>query len=152
MIMIKQEELKKINDRLKNLQDKLLAEAVTLDKELLKRVQDVDDPLDDYEIELVISFFLKEDDLEYKEDEDNILTSIQEHLKGISAKYPKYPWLSEDNHNEFRDRKNHIMKDEYHCWWYHCLYDHTHLDFKDILRIGLIWSDIKVEYQYFDEA
>lgn len=41
-----------------------------------------------------------------------------------------------------------IHKDEYHCWWFHCLYDHNHLEFSDILKIGSIWSDIKVYYQY----
>ena len=61
-----------------------------------------------------------------------------------------YPWSLEDNHNDFRACKNHSMQNEYHCWWFHCLYDHNHLSWDDMLRIGDFWSDLKVTYQYFD--
>lgn len=70
-------ELQIVNDRLKKLQDKLLSEAIKLDKELLKRVSNKNDFLFDYEIELTISFYLKED-------EENVFSSIEEHLKNIS--------------------------------------------------------------------
>ncbi|CAM3601171.1 hypothetical protein [Arcobacter aquimarinus] len=67
-------ELQIVNNRLKKLQDKLLSEAIKLDKELLKRVSNKNDFLFDYEIELTISFYLKED-------EENVFSSIEEHLK-----------------------------------------------------------------------
>jgi hypothetical protein len=143
--------LKNLNTRLKILQDRLIAEVLNLDRELKLRVADENDILDDYEIELQLSFFLKEDDNKYKKDDDNILTSLSEYLKGISIDIKQYPWRWDNNHNEFRGRTEHLMKQDYHCWWFHCLYDHTDLEFKDMLRIGRIWSDIKVYYQYFDE-
>ncbi|RBQ32049.1 hypothetical protein CRU92_04575 [Arcobacter sp. FW59] len=146
-------ELQLVNKRLKKLQDTLLSEAMKIDKELSKRVEDKNDILDDYEIEIKISFILKDSDPKYKENDDNIITKIKEYMTNISDdKYKKtssYIWS--ENHNEFFGREHHQMKDEYHCWWYHCLYDHNNLSFKDILRIGRIWSDIKVYYQYFDE-
>jgi len=140
--------LKQINKRLTELQEKILYEAVAIDKELIKRVQNKEDPLDDYEIEYKIDFVLKEDDPKYKQDEDNFLASIIGYVKGVSIDYPAYPYRAQDNHNEFQNW-DHEMKDEKHCWWYHELYDHKGLDFEDILRIGLIWSDIDVTYQYF---
>jgi hypothetical protein len=42
------------------------------------------------------------------------------------------------------------MKDDYHCWLFHSLYDHSDLNWEDILNIGEIYSDIKVIYQYAD--
>jgi hypothetical protein len=137
-------ELQIANNRLKKLQDKLLCEAIKLDKELLKRVADKNDFLFDYEIEIEISFYLKEN-------EENIFSTIEEYLKNISLNKDKDIWKWSENHNEFFGRTDHFMKNEYHCWWFHCLYDHNNLGFEEILKIGKIWSDIKVYYQYLEE-
>ena len=142
--------LYKLNLRLEELQSKIIKEALKLDMELSKRVANKEDTLDDYEIEFELRFILKEDDKEFKSNDDNFITQINEYLKGISKKSDNYPWSLEDNHNDFRAWSNHPMRDEYHCWWFHCLYDHNHLSWEDMLRIGDFWSDIKVTYQYFD--
>lgn len=143
-------QLLRLNLRLEELQSKIIKEALKLDMELSKRINDKTDILDDYEIELELRFILKEDDKEFKDDDDNFITIINEYLKGISKKSDNYPWNLEDNHNDFRAWKNHPMQNEYHCWWFHCLYDHNHLSWEDMLRIGEFWSDLKVNYQYFD--
>ncbi len=143
--------LRGINQKLKELQDKLLVEAIKHDKALQLRVEDKNDSLDDYEIELHIEFYLKEEHLDYKENYDNIVTKINEYLKGISQSAQEYPWRWSDNHNEFKGFINHPMRNECHCWWFHCLYDHNYLDIDDILSIGSVRSDIKIYYQYFDE-
>ena len=142
--------LLKLNLRLQNLQEKIIKEAVKLDIELSKRVAYKEDILDDYEIDLKIHFILRKDDENYKEDDDNFVTEIKEYLKGISKKSDSYPWSLEDNHNEYRAWENHHMQNKYHCWLFHCLYDHNHLSWEDMLRIGNFWSDLKVTYQYFD--
>ncbi len=142
--------LLKLNLRLENLQEKIIKEAVKLDIELSKRVADETDILDDYEIDLKIHFILRKDDENYKEEDDNFVTEINEYLKGISKKSNTYPLSLEDNHNEYRAWENHPMQNKYHCWWFHCLYDHNHLEWEDILKIGEFWSDLKVYYQYFD--
>ena len=142
--------LLKLNLRLQNLQEKIIKEAVKLDIELSKRVADETDILDDYEIDLKIHFILRKDDKNYKEDDDNFVTEINEYLKDISKKSDSYPWSLEDNHNEYRAWENHPMQNKYHCWWFHCLYDHNHLEWEDMLKIGEFWSDLKVYYQYFD--
>ena len=139
-----------LNNRLQKLQEKIIKEVVKLDIELSKRIADETDILDDYEIDLKIHFILRKDNENYKEDDDNFVTEINEYLKGISKKSDSYPWSLEDNHNEYRAWENHPMQNEYHCWWFHCLYDHNHLEWDDILKIGEIWSDLKVYYQYCD--
>jgi lysyl-tRNA synthetase class I len=144
------QKLQEFNKRLHTTQEKILREAIKLDDELIKRVEDADDLLDDYEMELEIAFYLKEDDPSYEEDEDNILETLNEYLKGISQTDIKTDHRWSANHNEFIHHKNHPMKDDFHCWLYHCLYDHTDLKWEDILRIGTIWIDIKVDYQYFN--
>jgi len=144
------QKLQEFNKRVHTTQEKILNEAIKLDDELIKRVEDADDLLDDYEIELEIAFYLKEDDPSYEEDEDNILETLNEYLKGISQIDIKTDHRWSSNHNEFLHQTNHPMKDQFHCWLYHCLYDHTHLNWEDILRIGTIWIDIKVDYQYFN--
>ena len=40
------------------------------------------------------------------------------------------------------------MQDEFHCWLYHCLYDHTPLGWEALLRIGHIWVNLSVIYQH----
>ena len=143
-------ELLKLNNRLHLFQKRIIKEVKKLDSELAKRVEDDNDELEDYEIDLELSFYLKVDDTEYKEEDDNIIMTMHEYVKGISDKERgDYPW-DETNHNEFQHRDFHDMKDEHHCWLYHCLYDHTELTWDDMLRIGSFWMDIHVCYQYSD--
>ncbi|MDD2906645.1 MAG: hypothetical protein PHH41_03620 [Sulfurimonas sp.] len=146
------ESLKLFNMRLKKLQDVLINEASRLDTHLRARVADASDILQDYEIELLVQFYLKDDDA-FVEDEDNLLTTIDEYLKNISTELQSdASWRWSTNNNDFRGKhfSSHPMVDEYHCWWFHCLYDHNKIDFKDMLRIGEIHNDIKVYYQYVD--
>lgn len=58
--------LRALNDRLYELQDKVAAEMVALDKQLYARVKDDNDPLFDYEIDVRILFYAKEKSREGK--------------------------------------------------------------------------------------
>lgn len=139
-------QLQVLNTRLKNLETKLFGEAIKLDEALSNRVADKTDILDDYEIEIKLEFYLKED-THYDSTKDYLLVTLHEHLKGFSK--DKLARL-EENHNEFFGWTNHPMRDEFHSWWYHCLYDHTDLEFQDMTKIGAIFGDIKVLYQFQD--
>ena len=141
-------ELINLNSRLQLLQEKIIIEAIKIDLNLSNRVKNNDDVLYDYELELEIKFLLKEDDINYEENEDNILTKIDDYLKGVSRKLDNYPYGSKYNHLDIGISDTNIIN--HHCWWFHCLYDHNALSFKDMARIGKIWSDIKVTYQYYD--
>ncbi len=147
-------QLRALNARLHNLQKKLIKEAINLDQALLTRLADSNDSLHDYEIEIIINFYLKESDQEYKDDKDNIITVIDEYVKKISLTDNSSEWRWNGNHNEYKGRDfggSSLISKDHHCWWFHCLYDHNHLFVEDLLRIGIIWSDIKVYYQYVDE-
>jgi len=152
MIKIKNlKKLKKFNKRLYLIQNKVISEVVKLDKKLTKRVADKNDLLNDYEIDIRIAFVLKKSNKKYKPTHDNYITQIDEYLKNISKKDLIENWrYGSSNHNEFTFNESHPMFGDYHCWWFHCLYDHKHLSFKKILEIGKILSDIKVYYQYRD--
>ena len=139
--------LVQLNEKLVDIEKGIKKECQALIEELEKRIANPDDWLEDYEIVCDITFCLKEDDPEYSENSDNILAELSEHFK---SEYPCRGIADGNNHNEtqFWD---HPMKDEHHCWLYHCLYDHTHLGWIDLLRIGTIWVDIHVYYQKFYE-
>ena len=143
------EELKILNQRLLKLQEKILKEAIKIDEELLKRVEDKNDLLDDYEIECELRFILKKSDKEFNEDDDNFITTITEYLKKVSKNKRDFLWSLDENHSDLS--KTHPMSDFSHSWWFHCLYDHCHISWEDMLRNGDFWSDVKVTYQYFDK-
>ena len=42
------------------------------------------------------------------------------------------------------DKKAHVVCKDYNCWIFHSLYDHTQLQWEEILRIGSIDVDVKL--------
>ncbi|MBN2965036.1 hypothetical protein JWV37_09610 [Sulfurospirillum sp. T05] len=141
------EAMRALNARIALFQHKILKEAMALDTQLQKRVADEKDWLVDYEMEAHIAFYLKASDSAYDEESDNLLVVHNEYLKGIADEDVESAWRWSGNHNEFSAWK-HPMRGEHHCWWFHHLYDHTHLGWEDLLRIGRIWGDLHVYYQY----
>jgi len=139
---IQRASLIKLNKTLIKLEKQILPELNQLHLLGKQRVEDGSDWVEDYEIDSYITFILKESDPHFDDDFDNILVQLHERVV-------KHSLLDDDeNHNEFQYR-NHPMSDEYHCWLYHCLYDHTDLGWSNILRIGETWLDINIEYQRF---
>jgi hypothetical protein len=143
-------QLQRLNDRLAAIEHHIQREATILNTQLQARVQDPADWLSDYEIELEVTFWLREDDPAYQEDDDNILATLRERLKGCA----QHDFGIDDriNHNAFQQMDGHPMQGEVHCWLYHRLYGHTDLWFDDMLRIGRIWVDIQVWYQHTCEV
>ncbi len=148
--------LQRINDKLAVIERHVKREALDRIAQLDARVHHPDDWLSDYELELEVSFWLREDDPAFKEDDDNILVTLKESLK-LTLKESLKPlrdpadYFGIDdgiNHNAFQQRDGHPMQGEFHCWLYHCLYDHTDLWFDDMLRIGHIWVNMPVTYQH----
>lgn len=89
--------VKNTKSRLLKLQEKILKETIKIDEELLKRFEDENDLLDDYEIEFELKFILKEDDKEFKEDNDNFIATITEYLKEISKNKHNFLWSLDEN-------------------------------------------------------
>lgn len=131
--------LTRFNELLRQIQDLLVKQEARIDAELAQRVADSTDPLDDYEVDVEITYFLREDDPDYSEDDDNVLT-VQRFVTLTGDRADEIDW-AEDG----RD-----FGVQSHCWLFHDLYDHQPgLEVRDVLRIGSIWIDIKPELQYF---
>jgi len=140
--------VQRINDRLMVIERQVKREALALIAQLEARVHDPDDWLSDYDIELAVSFLLREDDPAYKEDNDNILATLKEHLTLLRTS--AYECALDDgvNHNIAHAIDGHPMQGEFHCWLYHCLYDHTPLTPEDLLQIGHVLVNLSVIYQH----
>jgi len=143
--------LEKLNQILAKLEKGIKKEALLLVAECDRKVNDEHEWLEDYEAEVEISFWLKDSDPAFDEDQDNILVVLREELKHCWDGDLENYLGGKTNHSEFQHWEDHPMKDEFHCWLYHCLYDHTELGWLDILRIGSIWVDIKPRLQHFIE-
>lgn len=133
-----------LNDQLFEIEKNVKREVLTLTKVCEEKISNLNDWVEDYEMDCFITFILKEDDEDFSDDNDNVLVQLTEHCKNRN-----WEWgLSDDNnHNDFLHWAQHPMRGEKHCWLYHCLYDHTKLGWANVLRIGVIWVDINVEYQ-----
>ena len=142
--------VQQLNERLAAIEHHVQREATALNSQLQTRVQDPVDWLSDYEIELEVTVWLREDDPAYQEDDDNILAALRESLKPVFA--PRVLLRDGTNYNAFQQMDGHPMQKEVHCYLYHRLYGHTDLWFDDMLRIGRIWVDIQVWYQHTCEV
>ena len=136
--------LLKLNESLRQLEDKYLPILDAKYKELQARVDDPSDWMNEFNLEYVITFYLREDDPEYEDADDNILTELQ-------SSY----FIHEDRERDWGFGATHIdhalsMKcfaDECHCYTFHQLYDHCRLDWRDLLRIGYLYVELKIDEQ-----
>lgn len=139
-----------LNRQLRGIDPFLKAVADDIRPHLERNVADPNDQMYDYEIGAQIDYILRENDPEYDESDDNILTTREESLRC-------------QREERFADYSEHIGPDglraEPHCWHFHDLYDHDYggespsLSFRDCLRIGKILIDVQVWQQYsFDVA
>src|SRR6266545_3962203 len=79
--LIQRQYVQHINDRLTVIERHVKREALTVITTLEARVHDPADWLSDYEIELEVTFWLRDDDSAFNEDDDNILVTLKESLK-----------------------------------------------------------------------
>ena len=140
------DKLEQLNKTLMQLEQNLKVEATKLTTTYNQKVKDKQEWINDYEAEINIGFWLKETDPAFDEDRDNILVELRE---PIFEDMKMHGIADGVNHNEFYHWKDHPMKGEFHCWLYHCLYDHTGLGWADMLRVGMIWTDIECRLQHF---
>jgi len=115
-------------------------------KQMEAKLASPGDPMCDYELRVRIYYQLREDDPEYREDDDNFLTE-----RSFSIKNP-------ESNLAFEDWKCSplptALRKEPHCWLFYDLYDHEYgldkpaLSIHDCLRIGTIWVDVDISQQY----
>lgn len=111
--------------------------------ELTARVADPSDWLADFNLEYVLTFYLREDDLEYEEDDDNILMRILS--MHFIREHHEQKWGFGYTHENYADHASFL--DEQHCYTYHQLYDHFDLGWSEFFRIGVVDFEMKIDEQ-----
>ena len=119
--------LNSINERLYDLERRVVPRAKQIDL----CAKDIKEAWDHF-CELLLSFYSK----------DKLLMRYWEYMKLIDD------YFYTENQNEFRNWPTHEMSGEWHCWFYHCLYDHTDLSWDEILTIDKMEGKLRSWYDY----
>ncbi|MFA6921419.1 MAG: hypothetical protein WC216_06210 [Gallionella sp.] len=135
--------LQALNESLRQIESKYSVIMNAKCNELEARVTDSSDWLMDFNLICVITLYLREDDPDYKEDDDNILMEMWEIPNSRDREQDWGFGATKVHHAE----PSAHFPGEHHCYLYHQLYDHCYLDWSDLFRIGSIWVDIKIDEQ-----
>ena len=119
--------LNSINERLYDLERCVVPRAKQIDL----CAKDIKEAYDHF-CELLLSFYSK----------DELLMRYEEFMNHIDD------YFYTENQNEFRNWPTHEMSGEWHCWFYHCLYDHTDLSWDEILTIDRMDGKLRSWYDY----
>ena len=119
--------LNSINERLYDLERRVVPRAKQIDL----CAKDTKEACDHF-CELLLSFYSK----------DELLMRYGQFMNHIDD------YFYTENQNEFRNWPTHEMSGEWHCWFYHCLYDHTDLSWDEILTIDKMEGKLRSWYDY----
>ena len=119
--------LNSINERLYDLERRVVPRAKQIDL----CAKDTKEAYDHF-CELLLSFYSK----------DKLLMRYGQFMNHIND------YFYTENQNEFRNWPTHEMSSEWHCWFYHCLYDHTDLSWDEILTIDRMDGKLRSWYDY----
>ncbi|WP_107849607.1 hypothetical protein [Campylobacter concisus] len=119
--------LNSINERLYDLERRVVPRAKQIDL----CAKDIKEAYDHF-CELLLSFYSK----------DKLLMRYEEFMDHAND------YFYTENQNEFRNWPTHEMSGEWHCWFYHCLYDHTDLSWDEILTIDRMDGKLRSWYDY----
>ena len=119
--------LNSINERLYDLERRIVPRAKQIDL----CAKDIKEAYDHF-CELLLSFYSK----------DELLIRYGQFMNHIDD------YFYTENQNEFRNWPTHEMSGEWHCWFYHCLYDHTDLSWDEILTIDRMDGKLRSWYDY----
>lgn len=131
--------LKSLNKRMKQGVSAFVDELTKTDAQLQKRLLDDADPLVDYELEAEAIF--------YHKDTQKII-AIDNFIFG------KYFSIEQDRASHYRDDdfaflyRIRNMRDEHISAWFGHLLSYRNLAWYDLLNIGEMGFEVKVEYQY----
>ena len=119
--------LNSINERLYDLERRVVPRA----KQINMSVKDIKEAWD-HECSLLLYFYSK----------DELLMRYRQFMNHIDD------YFYTENQNEFENHPTHEMSSEWHCWFYHCLYDHTSLSWDEILTIDRMEGKLRSYYDY----
>lgn len=135
-----QSRLLQLNDRLAKCEAKFIPELRLRHETFSRRVQEPDDWLQDFNLDLWVHFILDENDQEWEEEGENILMSL------CCSYNPNGDFgfgCLDVNHQEHYPYFN----GQHHCYLYHQLYDHSYLSWRDLLRIKCWWVEFEIAEQ-----
>lgn len=138
--------LQALNESLRQIESKYSVIMNAKCNELRARVTDSSDWLMEFNLSFVITLCLREDDPDYKEDDDNIMIEIDEIYRIPKSRDREQDWgfgATQVDHAQSPES----YPSEHHCWLYYQLYDHCNLDWSDLFRIGDIYVEIKIDEQ-----
>ncbi len=150
-----------LNEWLREYEKILLAEQLSIEKEIKNGLRGSDTFLVDFETELTLDFYVREDDSFYenndadKHDWDRhsaLMCRIKYLVASTSSdaiNNPGYRGLGDTKaHNYIRsiDHNNPVYRAR-HCSLFRELTEHCGVPFKHLIRIGTIWANIEVIYQ-----
>ena len=93
--------------------------------------------IEDYAMEFRLVFYLREDDPNYDENDDNFLAIINEPIIPGEMSKQKSRWTQ--NCNEYFGSSVYFDKKAYFCYLFAAFENNTHINkIKDILRIGSV--------------
>lgn len=139
--MHERNQLMLLNEFLKRLEVQYLPIMNAKGQALQARVADPADWMQEFSLELVLTYYLREDDPEFDEDDDNILMEI--HERNFDYDTPNRDWgfgLTDIYYCEDEA----TFEGEQHGYLYHQLYNHCDLDWRDLLRIGEVYIEITI--------
>jgi hypothetical protein len=136
--------LQAFNETLRSIHHQYSAILDVKNKELQSRVADTSDWLMDFNLEYVVTFYLRTDDEEYEDQDDNILMQIEDVYseQELSAS----EWVFDDTEAD-HTAPDYYAYGEHYCYLYNRFYFYTFMDFRDLFRVGGIYIDIKIEEQ-----
>lgn len=154
-----------LNTWLRDWEKNLLAECVRIIEEMEQRVRSGDSWLTDYEIDVEVAFYIRDDDPfseENNSDADNhdvdndasLLCSTEllvGPIFGKAAESPDFWGIADGKDHNYEHGsglrcKSSIYEAE-HCSTFHELYSQLHIPMKHMGRIGYVATDIKVCHQ-----
>ena len=126
---------REINKALASYQDVLIRDAKILENRLKARVEG--GFIEDYTMEFRLVFYLREDDPDYDENDDNFLAIINEPIVPGEMSKQKSRWTQ--NCNEYFGSSVYFDSKAYFCYLFAAFINNTHIrKIKDILRIGSV--------------
>jgi hypothetical protein len=153
-----------VNDAIMRSFDKAYKEALSVSKYLEDRIKKNDSFIQDYEIDIIIRPYLNESYESYCEVEgwsiSHVLSDPTSHFYPIqdSISHCHYDSILKEK-SIFLDKSYNwnieglrsIFPDDYICYGMYRLKGTYIWSFKDILGIKMLWADVNVTHQHFDE-
>jgi hypothetical protein len=148
--MEERERCQQLNLRLREIEAWARTRALAVEHDLCARVEDPDDPVSDFELDLKLDFQLREDDSAFRMDDDNYIASQSHPLGGNH-----FPPSLEDqrycigNPQHWRSDSDPELSagEAAHCLSFHELRELGRLSWHDVARIGPVFAEVVIREQ-----